>query len=630
MRETEASSHLPELEGLRALAIVAVVLFHTVPQLVPGGFLGVDMFFVISGFVITRKILSQVALGAFSLRDFYLGRIYRLLPALAVTLLMVWLGAWWLMFPSELKVLANSSLAVLTGIANLHFARHLDYFAPTLEAHPLLHTWSLAVEGQFYLLFAALLSNLLPRSRLRWGLVVLSGVVLSAVLVWLVPRHAFFALESRAWQLGLGALLTIGGIVKLNAVWSWMGAAMVLGSFMLNSVQVATPVPGSLCVTAGTALWIASRAGGPGCFWHHGLTLAPWRYVGRLSYALYLVHWPVLVFAPRILPAWRAEEKFLAVLLSIALAMMLHHLVETPARRVHSPLQAGLLTALTIGLMCGSGWVRFQQGWIGSPAEASLRRVWPQCDQPKSETERWLNLGTASQPPEFLLVGDSHAQCLVPGLNEGLRRNHRSAAAWVAHATLPLQGIETSVHSLQLHQEVLPEVMRSQQAHTVVLMASWSYYLSEHAFPLASKDANAHHTEGYRLELMSRSLNQTLQQLSASGRHVILVEPVPSYPVHIPELLVRRSRWSGQQPDPAFQTMHDYHQRHSNILKMLRDAQARFPGVQILKTSALFEKNGALIYQQDGLSLYEDSSHLSRLGAERIVNALLDMTKPSL
>jgi peptidoglycan/LPS O-acetylase OafA/YrhL len=150
MSDIRASNHLPELDGLRAVAISAVLLFHLDPSLLKGGFLGVDIFFVISGFLITWKIAPQIAEGRFSFGEFYLGRARRLVPVFLLTLMLTWLAAWWLLFPAELKSLSSTTLAALMGLANYQFSRRLDYFAPDLDAQPLLHTWSLAVEEQFY------------------------------------------------------------------------------------------------------------------------------------------------------------------------------------------------------------------------------------------------------------------------------------------------------------------------------------------------------------------------------------------------------------------------------------------------------------------------------------------------
>ena len=157
MKDRTQSGYLREIEGLRALAIVAVLLFHLNSAWLPGGFFGVDVFFVISGFLITRLILPQIDAGSFSFRQFYLRRAKRLLPVFLLMLMLTWIAAWQLFFPAGLQSLSRASFAAVLSFANYEFAKQLDYFASASETNPLLHTWSLAVEEQFYFFFPLIL-----------------------------------------------------------------------------------------------------------------------------------------------------------------------------------------------------------------------------------------------------------------------------------------------------------------------------------------------------------------------------------------------------------------------------------------------------------------------------------------
>ncbi|GEP41150.1 acyltransferase family protein [Brevifollis gellanilyticus] len=623
----QSSSYLPEVDGLRALAILAVLLYHLDPGLCSGGFLGVDLFFVISGFVITRKIAPQIRAGRFSFRDFYWNRARRLLPVFLLALLTIWIAAWWLLFPADLKSLASTTLAALLGLANYQFSRHLDYFAPSLETHPLLHLWSLAVEEQFYLFYPLLLVLVLRRQSIRWLLPVGCGLLflLSCGMSRWLPLQAFYGLESRAWELGIGCLVALRCQMKPSALLSWLGVLPCLGSLVGMSDRAGLPAPAALPICLGTALLIATRCGGPGSVLHRVFVLSPVRYLGRISYSLYLIHWPVLALGPKLTLNWGTQEKTLAALLCLLLAALVHHTLENPVRRMRSGWKFAIPT-IGVAVLLASFAVlgRSRQGWLGSPGEQALRQVYPECTQSKPETNRWLRLGLAGRPPDVLLVGDSHAQCLIPALDDALKQRGLSGAAWVAHATLPLENIETSAHSKTFAREAMPELLRS-PASRVVLMASWTSYLTSDS---ADKQARLriltpHRSVEEGTQMVTAAIKHTATELMEAGKQVVLVDPVPTYRVHVPEYLVKTSRW-GMAAATELMTLTDHQKRHQAALAALDEVARTIPTIRRVPSASLMTRDGHLIYQQSGRSLYEDSSHLTREGAEMIVPAFID------
>ena len=297
----------PDLEGLRGIAILLVLLFHVGVPGVAGGFVGVDVFFVLSGFLITGLLLRErERWGAISLPAFYARRARRLLPAASVALIGTLVLASFLAAPLDLPEIATDTVAAALSVANIRFAiEATDYFAGDVSRSPLLHYWSLGVEEQFYLVWPALLILATRGLRPRLGTVVVLGVVTvvsfvaAYVLTDLSAPWAFYSLPTRAWQLGLGGLLAAGaiGIARLPgpvaALTAWVGLVAVLASGFL--IQPATPYPGiaALLPTLGAAALIlgGERRGSPG-----SLLSATWlRFFGRISYSLYLVHWPILV-----------------------------------------------------------------------------------------------------------------------------------------------------------------------------------------------------------------------------------------------------------------------------------------------------------------------------------------------
>src|SRR5438309_3003341 len=291
-----------DVEGLRGVAILAVILFHIGLKWLPGGFLGVDIFFLLSGFLITGLIARQTDAGSFSLLIFYQRRVARLLPALLLVLLAVLAAALLLCFPGEIRALRGSAVATPLFLSNFYFWSSDPYFAPPSAVQPLLHSWSLGVEEQFYLLYPALL---LAGVRLggRARILAVAGATLlslaaAAALSASAPQAAFYLLPTRLWELGLGGLAALG-LVPAPSTRSGRellcaaAGAILIAAFLLASPASGTPFPAALLPCAATALLLAfgeETAAG------RLLAAAPLRGLGRLSYAFYLWHWPVIAF----------------------------------------------------------------------------------------------------------------------------------------------------------------------------------------------------------------------------------------------------------------------------------------------------------------------------------------------
>jgi peptidoglycan/LPS O-acetylase OafA/YrhL len=344
---TATDGFRPDLEGLRGLAILLVLLFHAGIPGVTGGFIGVDVFYVLSGFLITGLLIRErERAGRVSLPAFYARRARRILPAALTVAVVTMVAAAAILPPLDLLRTADDAVAVALSVGNIRFAGlATDYFAPTGSPSPLLHYWSLGVEEQFYVVWPALLilATRFGRPRLGAGLVV-SGVVAAslALSVWLTgvaAPWAFYSLPARAWQLGAGGLLAIalerGVRLRLRAplvAAGWTGLAAVLGGAVV--IGAGTPYPGvaALLPTVGTAALIAS--GGLGR-WSPGrlLAIAPMRFLGRISFSLYLVHWPMLVLPAAGLSVDEElpiQARVALALASIAVAWVCWRVVEEP------------------------------------------------------------------------------------------------------------------------------------------------------------------------------------------------------------------------------------------------------------------------------------------------------------
>ena len=329
----------PEIDGLRAIAVIPVVLFHAMPDRVPNGYLGVDVFFVISGYLITRLIVAEVQDGRFSYRGFIVRRMRRILPALGLVCLVTTLGACLFLSPSSLQSFGASLAATSVFVSNLYFWQLVDYFGPAAEQLPLLHAWSLSVEEQFYLLYPLCLVWLLHRLPAR-AVLVMALMLVASALVWAamaesMPVARFYLLPTRAWELLAGALIALGsGSANPDVQRSGWVAAVAL---VLLTALLMSPVDlGSLLAPVSVVALSACIIGFSGSSGLAGrcLSIRPLVAVGLVSYSLYLWHQPVLVFARQ-----RNLDPSIPIVLAaivpllLALSWLSWRFVERPVRQ---------------------------------------------------------------------------------------------------------------------------------------------------------------------------------------------------------------------------------------------------------------------------------------------------------
>jgi peptidoglycan/LPS O-acetylase OafA/YrhL len=358
-RPARRSAFRPDVEGLRAVAVLAVVLFHAGVPGVGGGFVGVDVFFVVSGFLITGLLLRDVeTAGTVRLAKFYGARARRLLPAAGTVLVATAIGAAVLLPPLQARTVLGDGIASALYVGNYRFAlQGTDYLAADAPPSPFQHYWSLGAEEQFYLLWPALILGTawLTRARGRHAtarsmpsikpyvivLALVAAVSFTVSLAWTatLPPWAFFSLPSRAWELATGGLVALSAAAcrrlpsALATLGGWAGLALVI--LACGRLGETTPYPGtaSLLPVLGTALVVGAGCSGPRLGVGRVLSLAPMRAIGRLSYSWYLWHWPVLLLAPPLLGhALELPGRLIAAAVSAGLALLTLALVENPGR----------------------------------------------------------------------------------------------------------------------------------------------------------------------------------------------------------------------------------------------------------------------------------------------------------
>lgn len=433
-------SFRPDIEGLRALAILLVVAAHAGLPGASGGFIGVDVFFVISGYLITGLLQNeQQDTGRIALARFYARRLLRLLPALVVVIWLTCIAAALLLAPFEHPSQAGAAIGAITWTSNFLFAlTDLDYFGPSAKDNLFLHTWSLGVEEQFYLVWPLLLASLTARARqarqgrsheqrLALDIAILGTLSLAASL-WLThyePRLGFYMPFSRAWQFALGALVFLlapGVAAHRKQVTNRMAAPLaILGLAVVVACAVSygpdAPYPGwrAIAPSLATAALIAAGILSPGNLVTRGVSWRPFLIVGGLSYAWYLWHWPVLLLGQALIPAPGTAIRVLLVALSLGLAFLTQRFVERPMRHASALssrpvvviVSAILLSVATAGV--ANEWRKQAERWADTPLfagiEASRRDGAPiyadNCDQWFHSDELVECVYGSDGPPRF-------------------------------------------------------------------------------------------------------------------------------------------------------------------------------------------------------------------------------------
>ena len=636
------STYRPDIDGLRAIAVLLVVLYHARISF-RGGFVGVDVFFVISGYLITGLMLRDLELGRFSLADFWERRVRRIFPALAVMSCVTVAAGSLLLFPEDLSALGSSLLAQVSLVSNLYFwSDSGGYFAGAAEEKPLLHTWSLAVEEQFYLVmpFLCLLlarrwssSPAVPSFREKclkvFALVLAVGFLLAAVVTFVDAHAAFYWLPTRAWELLLGACLAClpAGRPRLSQAWAgalaWTALAVLLITAWVYSRKTLFPGIAALppCLATAVLIWAGGLESG-GVAVSRLLASRGLVKIGLLSYSFYLWHWPVVAFM-NYLDAGASDSlgkagRTLLMALVLGLSWCSWRWVETPVRlgRILKSRRALFSAALAVSallLAAGAGLV-IKQGFPESQdpqvlrfscagVEDRARRAWQ--DEPEDafrDTLPVLGRKNPSKQPRVLLWGDSHAMTLAPVLSSWCEELGESGLLAAHSATVPMFGYyrktRTGLDSRgPAWAEAVFEIIRKHRIPEVILTAYWK------------------ESTGRDPALFASALLKTVQRLRGAGARVWLVLDVPEMPFQVPRALAFHQKLPWLITDPRrLVTTKETHAENNRLLLRLVPELTK-AGAQVLNPSTLlFNQDGRCRIEQDGVPLYGDSHHLTISG----------------
>ena len=630
-----------EIDGLRAIAVGAVVLYHAGVPLIHGGFVGVDIFFVISGYLITGILHREMSESSFSFGSFYERRIRRLLPALFTVIVATGIVGWFVLLPEDFATFGSSVIATLLFFANIFFwYQSSNYFDAPAHLKPLLHTWSLGVEEQFYILFPIflwLVMRFLPRQALP-ALIITGFLASFALSLWGVantPVAAFYLLPTRAWELLMGSALALGIVPAISLAWlreSIAAAGLLLIALSIYFIVPEMPFPGwaALPSCLGAAAIIYANTNGTtlaGTL----LSLRPVVFIGIISYSLYLVHWPVFVLVGyAAIDPLEPMTIVLCLLASFVLAIMSWRYIERPFRGKCGflPTRKQIFAAAAGGmLMLGAGAavidsleglprrmpddvarVLVKRQYFGDERHCHMARL-------RSDDELCAR-GAPDAPVTFMLVGDSHGGAMAPGIFAAAKEAGKSGLQFTEPGYSPTIGYikwgEPDKFRI-LNKRIVEFLRKRDDIEDVFVVVFWRQAVEQNTYWNAA---------GERVDgtvAVTRGLSALVEMFPE--RRFILVQAPPvwrNYGYHVEA----RRRLFGASLEQSFPRA-DYEEMRSRYATIFAELGKR-PNVAVLDPADIYCDAETCPGVSDGTLLYFDTNHISASGARRIVPAFLE------
>lgn len=669
-------NYRPEIDGLRAVAVVPVILFHAGFEVMSGGFVGVDVFFVISGYLITTILLTEKTEGRYSILRFYERRARRILPALFAVLLVCLPFAWSWMIPSAFLQFCYSLASTVLFVSNLYFLDSAGYFATGTEHAPLLHTWSLAVEEQYYLLFPLVLLVLGRFSR-RWYFVCIGALALASLAFaeWAArayPDENFFFTLSRLWELFAGSLCAVAVFHRpqqSNQFLGALGLAMIVGAVLFYDAGTPFPSVYALAPVGGTALVILFAA--RGTIVARLLSLRAFTAIGLISYSAYLWHQPLFAFA-RVRSIYEPSV-WVMIALAVAtfpLAWLSWRFVEQPFRHGKTPLlprrwqvfgaSAAMAAALFgFGLMGhatdGAPW-RFAesvalydaQSHDRNPLQGLCRyRVAKNQKQQLPQCTRFLVNGRS----DVVFIGDSHSGALSYEAQKLLAAHEIGSYSIFAAGCIGLSNFfrvdANDAPRCHEYNEAMLEFARHKEATTIVIASRFTNYLTGVPYTndqgvtesgntgfidvLSNPPLSGARTSSERKKRVRKAIRAQITALTKEF-NVILVYPIPEAGWHVPRTRAKRALFEGDQDRPPLSTSYDrYLERNADILALFNSLD--LPGLYHVRPADVFcnaRLPGRCENERDGRALYFDDDHPSNSGAGLLAPLIVGQVKAAL
>lgn len=618
-----------DIDGLRAVAVLSVMLFHAGIEAAPGGFVGVDVFFVISGYLITLHMITDIGRGTFSITRFYARRALRILPALFVMVGVTLALGWFLLLPRQYEATGHSAIATALFYPNIHFWQETGYFSAASEFLPLLHTWSLGVEEQFYFILPVVLLALSRLPAPLLGAALIGSVAISlGMSMWFsgdYPSAAFYLLPTRWWELGLGSLLALGCVPRIRSEWvreiiAGAGLAAVLAAILIYTRETVFPGAAALVPCLGAAAVIHAGNSG-GSLVERLLSIRPLVYVGLISYSLYLWHWPIIVFARQLTVQTHLSLGVLSIALfvTVVLAAASWRFVEQPAQRAKLPKWRALgLSAASVASIAACGLLLLTSG--GFPARLSApvlmatsaaddySRLATKCmDASAASALRNCRIGNTSGAINFAVWGDSFAGALLPGI-EKAAGEETTGVFFGGGSCPPLVGAVFGAKTgpdkdlcLERNEAVLQYIRATPMIDTVFLSAAWQKYTE----PGSMVDSNG------KPSSFDEYLGRVLSVLHDQKVKVFVIAGLPAPGLDVP-WAIASSRLMGMPPPapplpPDITSIEEIAMQNGAFLIDLADVLCV----------------DACLLEDAGRPIYVDNGHLTAFAARGLVAPFL-------
>jgi len=641
-----ALAYRPDIDGLRAIAVASVVLFHAFPTYMPGGFAGVDVFFVISGFLISSIIFKGLANGSFSIRVFYERRVRRIFPSLLTVLLATLVLGWFVLAPDSYGRLGMHTAGGASFIANLLLWNEAGYFDSSAHRKPLLHLWSLGIEEQFYLvwpLFVVTVWRWLPRHR-GWplALMLLASFALNIAIKDDKPEAAFYLPLTRFWELLVGAWLAFHAQAReppllaqraAPALLSVIGLGLLVATFLVLDKSKSFPGWWAGMPVLGTAMIIL--AGARSGVNSQGLASRPLVFVGLISYPLYLWHWPLLSYA-HIIEGGTPDVsiRVVAVALAILLAWGSWRFIETPVRKSSG--------ALAFGVLLGLGAMIAALGLALFLVDGVPRRMAPYSEQLaglKWEPESIRSLSCLrrfdapalsycleTQPGaqhDIALIGDSFANQYFAGFSARFEAMGKSLVNLGRGQCPVLRGVETtravSYSCEALSNHILDYVLRTPSVQTVIIANRWRRDVQ------GNIKSTRWPAEKNPAKILQSAIEDTVSELLAAGKRVVIVSGSPELPYLARSCIRFRPFYlsNREHEDRCAMPRRGYEKYARAYKQVLADVKTRFPAVTIIDPAVPLCDADWCHGRMDGKLIYRDANHFSHAGVEWISDYLI-------
>ncbi len=607
-----------DIDGLRAIAVLLVVAFHCgFARFFPGGYIGVDVFFVISGYLITKIIYSDAQAGRFSIWDFYERRIRRVFPAIIALYACVLIASALILLPSETLQQAKNTAASILFASNIYFFTQFDYFDASSEFNALLHTWSLSVEEQFYIFFPPLLAFVYR--RFPAALKPLVAIILVGTLIlsqWRVtddPSAAFYLVQYRAWELMIGSVLALGMIPESRGgivadIVGVVGLACIGGSaWLLTKTSVFPGINAApACIGAACLIWSgAARRTLAGRL----LSVPPARFFGKISYSLYLWHWPIWVLGNQLYEPKTSAGRLIYIAVAIAAATLSWRFIEQPFRKRNPAISSQRVVAIGVAAMLAmlalatvtpviarAYWqvpdrVERVAQFINYRADQNFRVG--SCFLTSRDTfasyarDKCLPLSTTK--PNYLLLGDSHAAHFLPGL---LAQRDINLLQATASGCRPIANPTGERRCTALMNFITDDFLPHHRMDTVIISARWV----DGDWP---------------------ALRQQIERVRRHADHVIVFGPIAEYDRALPRVLATAL----YRHDPAVLAEHRVADRRKVDMQLARDVP-QTGATYVSVYNALCPGGRCALWTADGNPIQSDYGHLTARGSEVIIDRI--------